>query len=176
MLMISCGGGGSDSTEIFDTVSLTASYEGDVYTADAVVWTDTDDDGICDSATVFNDDVTVNIKSDQKQNSNNAFPVIITSYTVTFTPLENSPDVATKTFPQSWKINPGSSVDVPVRVIDQEDKGSKSSPLYYGNLGGDVYDYTMTVRLTGKEQFSGESNIIQVQFPLQYMDVADDCN
>jgi hypothetical protein len=188
VLIISCGGddlGGG--AETFDTVYLYASYDDEIYEADVAIWTDeTEDDGLCDGdLTYVEDDVLIRVTSDvyaRLPDDIEASPVKIKYYTVQFTPKEDSPSVPTKQIYSEWIIEPDTTVQIPVRIIDQEDKVSFSlHPLNYSDYldfvdaGGVSYEYTVTVSFVAEEVLSGTGSTIQTQFTLHYYDIDDGC-
>jgi len=100
-------------------------------------------------------------------------------YTVEFIPHEDSPDVPDKEISHHFEIKPNTTVDIPIRIIDQEDKFITSThPLNHNDymLFGDVsYEYTIRVYLKMEEVSSGDKETIVVEFPLYYFDVDDGC-
>lgn len=189
MFILSCGGGDDfdEGTQDFTTVYVYASYDADVYESDAAIWTDiTPNDGQCDGIVTFEeDDIDITFTStaypELPSHDITLSPVKITSYTVEFIPSEDSPPVPTKQIAVDWVINPGTVTQIPVRVIDQEDKISRSHPLNYTDYlafvaaGGVSYEYTIVVNFNAVEVLSGIDKTIPVQFPLHYSDLADDC-
>jgi hypothetical protein len=179
--IVGSGGGGGGNSEYLSTVSLTAQYAEGYYEADVVVKTDTDDDGKCDTNTFFADVVPITITSTVKPNlpaGVTANDVQIMSYTVEYIALEDSPAVPTKQFNVQQTLSPGHSIDIPVRVIDQEDKMISSSPLNYidyFNSNAVSYEYTVIVTLRAEEVLSGEGTNLKVEFTLYYLDIADEC-
>jgi hypothetical protein len=188
VLIISCGGddlGGG--AEPFNTVYLIASYGDEIYEADVAIWTDeTANDGLCDGDLTYEeDDVLIRITSNVYSSLIDGIEVSsvkIKYYTVQFAPKENSPSVPTKQIYSEWIIEPGASIQIPVRIIDQEDKVSFSlHPLNYSDYldfvaaGGVSYEYTVTVSFVAEEVLSGTENTIQTQFTLHYYDIDDGC-
>lgn len=189
MLLTSCGGGSDfdEGTQDFTTVYVYTSYDADLYEADAAKWSDvTPDDGKCDGIVTYEeDDVNITVTSTAypklPDHDITLSPVKITGYTVEFIPLEDSPPVPTKQIAADWVINPNTVTTIPVRVIDQEDKISRSSPLNYTDYlafvaaGGVSYEYTILVKLNAVEVLSGIDKTIPLEFSLHYFDIADDC-
>ncbi len=146
-----------------------------------------DGDGICDSGLFYEDDISITITSEKKPylpENYTASNLRITGYTVNFTPLENSPPVPSKQIYHDVILAPGSSVDMPIRVIDQGDKNDITSPLYYANLCTNspddcMYEYTVTVIIKAVEMLTGVKHLLTVGFPLHYFDLEtdedDDC-
>jgi len=181
--IVGSGGGGGGHSEYFTTVSLTAEYAEGLYDADATVKVDTSDpaDDKCDIYTFFADEVPVTITSTSKENlpeGTTPNPVKIMSYTVQYIAREDSPEVPTKQFNHELTISPDNSAVIWIRVIDQEDKIDRLSPLYYLDYfysSAAQYEYTVIVKLRAEEVFSGEGQTIEVQFSLYYYDIADEC-
>lgn len=187
-LLVSCDGGGESSTSqttSFYTVSASASYEEGVYEADDEVMTDTTGDGNCDTMTYFADDITITILSTIKD----GMPVAASGlnllrYTVAFVPFENSPAVPSKSRNLSMYIAPGGSTDIPIRIIDQEDKIDLLHPLNQPDYDAFVaaglgvqYEYTVVVTLTLNELSTGITKTVQVDVPVYYYDIdTDDCD
>ena len=101
------------------------------------------------------------------------------SYTVEFTAREDdSPDVPSKSLRHQILIDPDSEVEIPVRIIDLEDKEWFSThPLNhadYFNNAAIQYEYTIKVRIKMEEVLSGREETVEVEFPLYYFDIADD--
>jgi len=188
VLIISCGGddlgGGAEG---LDTVYVDASYGDEIYEADVAIWTDeTPNDDQCDGNLSYKeDDVLIRVTS-------NVYPgllddtvpsqIKIKYYTVTFIPKEDSPSVPTKQIYSEWIIEPDTTVQIPVRIIDQEDKVSFSlHPLNYSDYldfvaaGGVSYEYTVTVSFFAEEVLYGDEVTFQTQFTLHYYDIADGC-
>jgi len=181
--IVGSGGGGGHS-EYLTTVSLTAEFFEGLYDADVTVKVDTSDpaDEICDIYTFYPDNITITITSTTKPNlpeNVTVNPVKIMSYTVEYIPREeDSPAVPTKSISHELVIQPDTSVEFPVRVIDQEDKMSSSSPLNYIDYyysGAESYEYTVIVTLTAEEVLSGQGANLKVEFPLNYLDLGDEC-
>ena len=77
-------------------------------------------------------------------------------------------------------IDPDSETDIPIRIIDIEDKWADSAhPLnytdyFYGTAA--QYEYTLTVRLKMEEVLTGRKETVKVEFPLYYYDITDECS
>jgi hypothetical protein len=195
-LMASCDGNGGvddggDSTEkIFNTVRAYAAYDTEAYTADVGEGEEDDEEGDpgeddeCDDYYYYEDEVSVTVSSIAINNlPMDPSPLKLVNYTVRFIPLEDSPAIPSKTLYHDIEILPGSSTTIPIRIIDQEDKSWNSShPLSHWDYcnwriaTGDVsWEYTIEVQLRIVEILTGTSETIELDFPLYYFDVADDC-
>jgi len=186
-LIISCGGGddlGGDSQD-FTRVYVFASGQG-IYEADAIIATDTDEDGSCDSLSYESDNVNISLTSQVYPSANDTpiigSPVKISQYIVEFTPLENSPALPPKQIFSEWTIAPDTTTTIAVRIIDIEDKYSASyHPLNYLDYldfvfaGGVSYEYRVKVSLRAQEVLSGIEKTIEFEFTLYYFDIEDDC-
>jgi hypothetical protein len=188
-LMTSCSENSDDTMEIFTTVRAFASFGTEAYTADVGVGTDTDDppNGICDSYSYFEDEVSVTVTSnviDHLPESVDPSPIKCLNYTVEFIPHEDSPAVPNKTINHDMVLQPGSSGTIPIRLIDQEDKTWFSThPLNHFDYwqwattnGGVSYEYTVKVKIKMLEILYGTEKKIEFQFPLYYFDVAEACD
>jgi hypothetical protein len=173
------------NTEPFTTVSVFATFEDVAYSSDVAVNEDTSTptDDICDISTYFDDDVEITVTSASLDNlSPDVIPsdVKIMSYTVEFTAREDdSPDVPSKAFNHELLIEPNTAVEIPIRVVDIEDKEWNSDhPLNYEDYWNNQaiqYEYTIKVRLKIEEVLTGRDETVEVEFPLYYFDIADDC-
>lgn len=190
-LLASCDGADSsnDSTEeIFNTVRAYAAYDTEAYTSDVGEGEDSDDsddDDTCDSYSYFEDEVSVTVSSIAIDNlPMDPSPLKLTSYTVRFIAHEDSPEIPNKTIRHDIEIQPGSSTTIPIRIIDQEDKHWDSShPLNHSDYffwacdtGGISYEYTVDVQMRMVEVLTGTAKTIDLDFPLYYFDVAEECD
>lgn len=195
-LMASCDDGSSDSTEkIYTTVRVYAAYDEEAYQADVGVGEDNvdetsldppeEEDDHCTDYYYFEDEILVTIYSNAIPNlPMDPSSVKLLSYTVTFIPLEDSPAVPSKHFSHDIEIAPNTSVEIPIRILDQEDKTWFSShPLnrfdYWDWMcsptGGVSYEYTVNVEMKIVEVLTGDRETIEINFPLYYFDIGDDC-
>ena len=185
VLFASCDDMGGN-TEPFTTVSVFATFEENAYSSDVTVKIDTSDpaNDVCDSLSYFDDDIDLTITSTSIDNlSDDVIPsdVKVMSYTVEFTAREDdSPDVPTKSIRHELLIDPDSETDIPIRIIDIEDKWADSThPLNYTDYffgTAAQYEYTLTVRLKMEEVLSGREETVKVEFPLYYYDITDECS
>ncbi len=181
-MMFSCGEPDGGNSECYGTSCIYASYDDEPYTADIRLYADvTANDGLCDGGISYTEDeVSITVTSNEKANLADDVEVSdikITSYTVVFTPIESdSPAVPTKTFYQDFLIEPGSSTDIVVRVIDSEDKWASSShALNYTSFAaaGVSYEYTITVNFKVEEIETGIDDTISASFFLEVRDIND---
>ena len=184
MLCASCDDMGGN-TEPFTTVEVFATFEDSPYNSDAVVKEDTSDpaDDICDTDTYEDDTVTITVTSTAIESLSEdvvSSDVKIMGYTVEYTAREDdSPDLPSKSFEHEIVVEPDTATEIPVRVVDIEDKAAGSGhPLdyrVYWNTGAIQYEYTVSVRFRVEEVSSGRDETVIVDFPLYYFDIADEC-
>ena len=62
-LFAACDSGGGGGSERFSTVEVISSYESYAYTADSIVWEDTDGDTFCDAFGFTDDDAIATVTS-----------------------------------------------------------------------------------------------------------------
>ncbi len=162
----------------FGTVYVYADFDSDLYAADARTCTDeTADDGMCDSCFFVDEDLEITIASTAYETlpeGVTASAILIESYLVQFTPREtDSPSLPNKAIQHHIEVQAGSSVTFPLRVFDQEDKSSWWAA--YVASGTVAYEYTVTISIQAEEVTTGNSETIQVQFPVDYFDINDEC-
>ena len=174
-------------TRDFDTVIVYAAYGADAYTADPAVWKDESDppDDICDVYYCYDDDIFVTVTSEVKASLEcdcDASSIKLVRYIVEYIPHEDSPAVPDKQIYHHMEIAPGTTADIPIRIVDQEDKCAPPHPLNYNDYlawevatGGVSYEYTVRVSMKMEEISSGDQEWIEVEFPLYYFDVAEEC-
>lgn len=187
-LMASCSENGGGSTEeIFKSVRAYAAYDTEAYTADVGEGEDSDNPKVpnegCDAYFYFEDEVLVTITSTPIANlPMEPSPLKLLSYTVNFIAHEDSPDVPSKTIYHHIEIEPGSSIEIPIRIIDQEDKvWSSPHPLNHFDFcqwriatAGVSYEYTVNVEMRLVEVTTRTHKTLELNFPLYYFDVAED--
>ena len=166
------------NAEGFGTVYLTAEFAEALYEADAITCDDiTPDDGFCDGCGFVNDAVEITLFStvyETLPEGVTASAIMIDSYLVQFVARDTySPAIPDKPIGQNIEVPAGSSLTFPFRVISQADKD-----LWYDAYvasGRVAWEYTVIISIFTEEVTTGESETIQVQFPLDYLDLDDGC-
>jgi hypothetical protein len=103
-----------------------------------------------------------------------ASAIMIESYLVQFVARDTySPALPDKAFQHNIEVPAGSSTTVALRVISQADKASWYAA--YLASGRVAWEYTVTISIQAEEVTTGESETIQVRFPLDYLDIDDEC-
>lgn len=156
-----------------------SSVEGGAYDADSV----DKGSGSCDNVSNYTftpDEITVNVRSEALPNLPSDMElaeVEVYKITVSFTPNDNeSPGVLPKEFyPVNYIIEPDSTKDITVRIIDREEKVDPGSPFYYYYNFGREYSYTVNISFEAEEYIYGETHSFSYSFQLRYLDVEDDC-
>jgi len=162
-----------------------SSVKGGAYDADSVD-KDSDDDGTCDNTsdnyTFTQDEIIVNVKSEALPNLPSDLElaeVEVYKVTVSFTSNDNaSPKVPTKEYyPVSYFIEPNSTNNIPVRIINKSDKSDNESDLYYDNntLDNNTYNYIVKIKFKAEELLYGGTDSFSYKFPLTYSDLDDGC-
>lgn len=192
--VFACGSSSdSDSESSFESVRVYASGDNigsSVYYADSVD-KDSNNDGICDNNsdnyTFTKDEITVNVKSEALPNLPSDLElaeVEVYSITVSFTPNDDispgddiSPELTPKKYYRTYLIDPNSTINIPVLIIDESDKSNIESDLYYNNLGDNTtYNYTVNIKFKAEERLYGGNDSFSYKFPLRYSDLPDDCS
>ncbi|AEI14202.1 hypothetical protein Flexsi_0515 [Flexistipes sinusarabici DSM 4947] len=179
-----CGGSVSDgnSGSSFESARVYvsgSSIEGGAYDADSV----DKGSGSCDNVSNYTftpDDITVNVKSEALPNLPSDLElaeVEVYKITVSFTPNDDiSPELSTKEYyPVSYIIEPNSTKNIPVRIIDRIEKVDNESPLYFFDNLGKEYNYTVNIEFKAEELLYGGTDSLSYSFQLRYFDEVDDC-
>ncbi|MCK5784589.1 MAG: hypothetical protein KAH06_09080 [Desulfobacterales bacterium] len=169
-----------DDISGYSTVYLSADYSEAIFDSDCATFIDTDDDGLCDSPTFEEDDITILVTSTvypDLAESVTASPVMIEQAVITYIPDAVSPAVPERTMNIGIEIPAGGSALVPVRIVEAAAKYNPSSPLYYGDViaSGTAFNYTVQITLIGTEQLTGIDNEVTTQLYLNYANEVDEC-
>jgi len=171
-----------DSSSSFESVRVYASgssVEGGAYDADSI----DKGSGSCDNASNYTftpDEVTVNVKSEALPNLPSDLElaeVEVYKITVSFIPNDDiSPEISTKEYNNvSTIIEPDSTTNISVRIIDRIEKVDNSSPLYYFDNVGKEYNYTVKLQFKAEELLYGGTDSFSYSFQLRYFDKVDEC-
>jgi len=179
-LIAACDSGGGGGSERFSTVEVFASYEEELYTADAELGVDTSDppNGICDSFPVTDDDVIATVNSTAYSplpEGVDPSAVNILRYTVSYIPQTAfTPDFPAKRINHQFTIPaPGLLgsvvVEVPIRIFDVSDKN-----FINFTYGTGEFKWSVKVSLKMEEVATGIGETVEFKFPLRYFNALTD--
>lgn len=179
--LASCGGGTGGGGAVYDTVTLTAEYNGgNPFDSDVAKHTDATP-GNCgvpdlDTVTFLPDTVDFTVRSTEIPD----LPVGITSsdvriqsVTITYTSASSpaSPAIPVQNYALSNILTPGGSVTFPVTIASQI---MKANPPLSGLIcGGGPYVYYVTVKFNGIEVNTNNERSFETNFTMNFADFID---
>lgn len=187
-VIASCGSGdtgGGGGSEVFSTVDIFASYDGNPYTADAQTLEDTTGDGFCDTSFVTADDITATVTSmafDPLPVGVDPCNVNISRYTLRYYPHTSaSAPIPSNTIHQSINIPPPAgaggtlSTEIVLRLFDLDQKATLN-PLLFAS-GETEFQYDVKISLKMREVCTNIDEEVEFWVPVRYFDAATDtCN
>ncbi len=168
----SCGGGAGGDSEFLDTVTVSASTDTTLLDADVAIMQDKDGDGYCDATYIVNpDDITVTINNEPTPNTPenvSESSVRIDKVSISYTSADgNGPALPETYISLGQVVDSGSSVDLSIRVLSQNQKLTYFSDLVGSNI---IYKYYVELSFDVVEVLTGKRGTVKTNLTINVGD------
>jgi len=178
--LFGCGDELGGDVGTLSTVMVSAKVSPVEYKSDVADWQDKDGDGICEYNYLVNDDdpVTVTVSVDPLPNLPEGVEpseVVIDRVKISYTPADSDTSALQEKFISlGQNIAAGESIDIPIIIINTQQKGTQPLVSLIGNISLE-YRYYVTISLHVIEVRTGDTEEVKTRLTVNVGDYYDDC-